>query len=69
MPSYGDEMERGFYLHNGGYYFAISDYFDLSLTGEIYTKGTWGAGVQTNYRKRYKFLEYDNYLITFALKK
>lgn len=55
MPSYGDEMERGFYLHNGGYYFAISDYFDLSLTGEIYTKGTWGAGVQTNYRKRYKF--------------
>lgn len=56
MPSYGDEMERGFYLHNGGYYFAISDYFDLSLTGEIYTKGTWGAGVQTNYRKRYKFL-------------
>ena len=55
MPSYGDEMERGFYLHNGGYYFAISDYFDLSLTGEIYTKGTWGAGVQSNYRKRYKF--------------
>lgn len=55
MPSYGDEMERGFYLHNGGYYFAISDYVDLSLTGEIYTKGSWGAGVQTNYRKRYKF--------------
>ena len=55
MPSYGDEMERGFYLHNGGYYFAISDYFDLSLTGEIYTKGTWGAGVQSNYRKRYKY--------------
>ena len=55
MPSYGDEMERGFYLHNGGYYFAISDYVDLSLTGEIYTKGTWGAGVQSNYRKRYKF--------------
>ncbi len=55
MPSYGDEMERGFYLHNGGYYFAISDYFDLALTGEIYTKGTWGTGVQSNYRKRYKF--------------
>ena len=55
MPSYGDEMERGFYLHNGGYYFAISDYVDLALTGEIYTKGSWGAGVQSNYRKRYKF--------------
>ena len=55
MPSYGDEMERGFYLHNGGYYFALTDYIDLSLTGEIYTKGTWGAGVQSNYRKRYKF--------------
>ncbi|MFA6360274.1 MAG: putative LPS assembly protein LptD [Dysgonamonadaceae bacterium] len=55
MPSYGDEMERGFYLHNGGYYFALSDYIDLALTGEIYTKGTWGAGVQSNYRKRYKF--------------
>ena len=55
MPSYGDEMERGFYLHNGGYYFAISDYMDLSLTGEIYTKGTWGTGLQTNYTKRYKY--------------
>ena len=55
MPSYGDEMERGFYLHNGGYYFAISDYVDLALTGEIYTKGSWGLGAKSNYRKRYKF--------------
>ena len=55
MPSYGDEMERGFYLHNGGYYFAINDYVDLAVTGEIYTKGTWGIGAQSNYRKRYKF--------------
>lgn len=55
MPSYGDEMERGFYLHNGGYYFAISDYVDLAATGEIYTKGSWGLGLQSNYRKRYKF--------------
>ncbi|HZJ80293.1 MAG TPA: putative LPS assembly protein LptD [Dysgonamonadaceae bacterium] len=55
MPSYGDEMQRGFYLHNGGYYFAISDYVDLALTGEIYTKGSWGVGVKSNYRKRYKF--------------
>lgn len=55
MPSYGDEMSRGFYLHNGGYYFAISDYVDLALTGEIYTKGTWGVGARSVYRKRYKF--------------
>lgn len=55
MPSYGDEMERGFYLHNGGYYFAISDYVDLALTGEIYTKGSWGLNTRSNYRKRYKF--------------
>ena len=55
MPSYGDEMTRGFYLHNGGYYFALSDYIDLALTGEIYTKGSWGAGARSNYRKRYKY--------------
>lgn len=55
MPSYGDEMTRGFYLQNGGYYFALSDYIDLSLTGELYTKGSWGIGARSNYRKRYKF--------------
>ncbi|MGB4568432.1 MAG: putative LPS assembly protein LptD [Dysgonamonadaceae bacterium] len=55
MPSYGDEMERGFYLHDGGYYFAINDYVDLAVTGEIYTKGTWGIGARSNYRKRYKY--------------
>ena len=55
MPSYGDEMERGFYLQNGGYYFAINDYVDLALTGEIYTKGTWGLSARSNYVKRYKF--------------
>ncbi|MEA5062410.1 MAG: putative LPS assembly protein LptD [Petrimonas sp.] len=55
MPSYGDEMERGFYLQNGGYYFAINDYVDLALTGDIYTKGSWGISGRSNYRKRYKF--------------
>ena len=55
MPTYGDEMNRGFYLRNGGYYFALSDYFDLQLTGELYTKGSWGLSGQTAYRKRYKF--------------
>ncbi len=55
MPAYGDEMNRGFYLNNGGYYFAINDYVDLAVTGELYTKGTWGVGARSNYRKRYKF--------------
>jgi len=55
MPSYGDEMERGFYLQNGGYYFAINDYVDLALTGDIYTKGSWGLSARSNYIKRYKF--------------
>lgn len=55
MPTYGDERMRGFSLRNGGYYFAISDYIDLSLTGDIYTNGSWGMNVITNYRKRYKF--------------
>ena len=55
MPTYGDETERGFYLRDGGYYFAISDKMDLKLLGEIYTKGSWGASMATNYRKRYRF--------------
>ena len=55
MPTYGDEMNRGFYLRDGGYYFAVSDYMDLKLTGEIFTKGSWGLGASTNYNKRYKY--------------
>ena len=55
MPSYGDELERGFYLRDGGYYFAISDYMDQKFTGEIFTKGSWGVTSITNYRKRYKY--------------
>ena len=55
MPSYGDETERGFYLREGGYYFAINDYVDLKLLGDVYTKGSWGISLTSNYRKRYKF--------------
>ncbi|MBQ6652625.1 MAG: LPS-assembly protein LptD [Prevotella sp.] len=55
MPSYGDESDRGFYLRDGGYYFAISDKMDLKLLGEIYTKGSWGLSVASNYNKRYKY--------------
>ena len=55
MPTYGDETERGFYLRDGGYYFALSDKMDLKVLGEIYTKGSWAVSTQSNYRKRYKF--------------
>lgn len=55
MPTFGDETERGFYLRDGGYYFAISDMMDLRLTGEIFTKGSWGFGVASTYARRYKY--------------
>ena len=55
MPSYGDESARGFYLRDGGYYFAINDKWDLKLLGEIYTKGSWGLSAASNYRKRYRY--------------
>ena len=55
MPTYGDENSRGFYLRDGGYYFAMSDKWDLKLLGEIYTKGSWGFSAASNYKKRYKY--------------
>ena len=55
MPTYGDEMNRGFYLRDGGYYFAINDNVDLKVLGEIFTKGSWGLSTQSNYVKRYKY--------------
>ena len=55
MPTYGDETDRGFYLRDGGYYFAISDKMDLKVLGEIYTKGSWGLSAASNYRKRYRY--------------
>ena len=54
-PSYGDELSRGFYLRDGGYYFAISDYMDLALTGELFSKGSWGIKARSAYKVRYKF--------------
>ncbi|MDR2691698.1 MAG: HD domain-containing protein, partial [Dysgonamonadaceae bacterium] len=55
VPTFDDEMTRGFSLRNGGYYFAFNDYVDLKLTGEIYMKGSWGLDAASTYRKRYKF--------------
>ena len=55
IPSYGWANNRGFYLRGGGYYFAINDYFDLLLAGDIYTNLSWAINPKTNYYKRYKY--------------
>ena len=63
MPSYGDETSRGFYLREGGYYFALNDYMDFKALGEIYTKGSWGLSGEMNYRKRYRYN--GNFYVSF----
>ena len=55
MPTYGESANRGFYLENGGYYWAINDYYDLQILGDIYTRGSWGIKPTFRYNKRYKF--------------
>jgi hypothetical protein len=55
FPSYGEETRRGFFLRGGGYYFGISDYVDLRLTGDIYSKGGYAFDATSNYKVRYKF--------------
>ncbi len=55
IPSYGESTERGFYLENGGYYWGISDYMELKLIGEVFSRGSWALRPTFNYRKRYKF--------------
>ena len=67
VPTFGDDYNRGFYLRDGGYYFAISDNIDLALTGEIYTKGSWGLSARSTYAKRYKYS--GNFNISYLLTK
>ena len=55
LPKYGEEQNRGFFLRDGGYYWAASEYFDLTVQGDIYSHGSWGTRIKTNYKKRYKF--------------
>ncbi len=55
IPTYGESTNRGFYLQHGGYYFGISDKMDLAITGDIYSKGSWGTDALFHYKKRYKF--------------
>lgn len=65
LPSFGDTNLRGYYLQNGGYYFAFSDKIDLTLLGDYYTKGTFAINAQSQYRQRYKYngnfnIRYEN---------
>ncbi len=67
VPTFGDDYNRGFYLRDGGYYFAINDNIDLALTGEIYTKGSWGLSARSTYARRYKYS--GNFNISYLLTK
>ena len=64
MPTYGQEANRGYYLRDGGWYFAVNDNLDLKLTGDIYSRGSWKTTALTNYAKRYKFK--GNFNFSFA---
>ena len=55
MPTYGEEYVKGFFLRDFGYYFTFNDYIDLTLTGGIYTLGSWEAAASSRYIKRYKY--------------
>ncbi|MEN8765200.1 MAG: putative LPS assembly protein LptD [Wenyingzhuangia sp.] len=65
FPTYGESANQGFFLQNGGYYLALNDYFDLKVTGDIYSNSSWGINVASNYKLKYKFsgnfsFNYDN---------
>ncbi len=65
VPSWGTSNTQGFFLQNGGYYLALSDYYDLTLLADIYTNGSWGLNAMSNYKVRYKYsgafsLRYEN---------
>lgn len=55
VPAYGEERRRGFFLRDGGYYFDINEYVNLTLLGEIYTKGSFGFTVRSQYNKKYAY--------------
>jgi LptD protein len=55
IPKYGEEKNRGFFLRDGGLYLALNDYFDLTVLGTVYSRGTWGVSTSTGYKKRYKY--------------
>ena len=67
FPSFGEQNDRGYFLQNGGYYFAINDYVDLAVLGDYYTNGSYGIRLENNYKVRYKYngrlsFKYENLL-------
>ncbi|WP_372776015.1 putative LPS assembly protein LptD [Mangrovibacterium sp.] len=67
IPSYGEETTRGFFLKDGGYYWAANEFFDLTVKGDIYSKGSWATNISSNYKKRYKFS--GNFNLAYNLNK
>ncbi len=63
LPSPGEDNDRGYFLQNGGYYFALSEYFDLTMQGDYYTNGSYGIRATSTYKKRYSFS--GNLRVTF----
>jgi lipopolysaccharide assembly outer membrane protein LptD (OstA) len=57
FPSFGEDSgnDRGYFLQNGGYYFALSDHYDLAVLGDYYTNGSYGLRLESSYKTRYKF--------------
>lgn len=55
MPTFGQEQTRGFYMRDAGMYFVFGDYFDLSVTGDVYTLGSWALDINSRYKVNYKF--------------
>lgn len=55
LPTWGESNQQGYFLQNGGYYFAINDYVDLAVLGDVYTNGSWGVRLESGYAKRYRF--------------
>ena len=64
FPSFGEEASRGFYLRDAGLYFVIGDYFDIALTGDIYTLGSWAIDLNSRYKVNYKFN--GNFALTYS---
>lgn len=55
FPNFGEEASRGLFIKDGGVYFVLGDYFDVALTGSLYSKGSWNVNMSTRYKLRYKF--------------
>jgi hypothetical protein len=55
LPTFGESRDQGYFLQNGGYYFSVNEYIDLAVVGDVYTNGSWGLRLETNYALRYRF--------------